>query len=87
MSAYLIAYDIIEAKTRSVMARKLEKMGKRIQKSVFVAEMTPERAKIVEQELHSLLESGDILLIAPLCESCYAKAVIYCKQPAALFVG
>lgn len=69
------------------MARKLEKIGKRIQKSVFVAQMTPDRAKNMERELQLLLENGDILLILPLCESCYAKAVLYGKQSPAIFVG
>ena len=87
MPAYLIAYDIVAARNRNGMARKLEKIGKRIQKSVFVAQLTPDRAKNMERELQLLLEKGDILLILPLCETCYAKAVLYGKQAPAIFVG
>lgn len=84
MRVYLIAYDISRIAARSAMARKLEKIGKRVQQSLFIVRMTPESAAKLEHDLQECLGENDLLLITPLCEHCYSSARIYGPMPPAM---
>lgn len=84
MRVYLIAYDIGQLAARSAMARKLEKIGKRIQKSLFIVKTTPDGAKNLERDLQTLLGKNDLLLIMPLCENCYSDSRLYGPLPPAM---
>lgn len=77
MRRCLIAYDVATLKTRNALARRLEKAGRRIQKSVFVVEGSLPALQRLEHELHLLLNQGDSLLILPICASCLASATLY----------
>ena len=79
MSSYLIAYDVAEDKNRAAIMRRLEKAGRRVQKSVFLVE----RANIehLERELQKMLAESDSLLVIPLCGHCFANARFYGKLP------
>lgn len=72
---YLIAYDIAENRIRSRVAKLLEKRGRRLQYSVFYAELAERECQGLWQELQNLTEKADhpLLLIAPLCAACYGR--------------
>lgn len=77
----LIAYDVAGASSRAAIARKLEKEGVRLQKSVFLARGGPERLKRLERELQEMLAEGDSLLVAPLCRHCLEAGEFYGPTP------
>lgn len=81
MHTWLISYDICDCSKRAAVARRLEKAGRRIQKSVFVVQLREHAMQKLERELHSLLVGGDSLLILPICAHCLAKAEIYADLP------
>lgn len=87
MQRSLIAYDITGERGRAAMARKLEKAGRRLQKSVFLVECSEGRLSRLERELQELLKDGDSLLVLPLCASCEKKARIYADLPPILLIG
>lgn len=81
MPCYLIAYDITGLKIRNALAGRLEKAGRRIQKSVFLLEKSEHSMQKLEQELHEMLEPQDSLLIVPICHHCLAEAKFYGSRP------
>lgn len=80
MSRYLICYDIGDRKMRDKLALRLEKAGMRIQLSVFIVECGREEYEILAQELQSFIGNDDSLLCLPICESCFAKALLMAKE-------
>lgn len=79
MRRWLIAYDVAERPARDAMAATLDKLGTRVQKSVFLVEQTDAVLEKMERELQKWLGPSDSLLIAPLCETCFRKAVFWGK--------
>jgi CRISPR-associated protein Cas2 len=64
---YLIAYDIACPRRWRSTVRQLEKIGERVQLSVFAARMSPARAGRLEKRLRTLLDpSADRLFFADL---------------------
>lgn len=76
MPRFLIAYDIRSTRTRTKIAARLEKAGGRIQKSVFLPNLSEADFATLEQDLLEMLEEDDSLLFMPCCERCYAKTNI-----------
>lgn len=74
MRRYLIAYDISDSRARAAVMRRMEKAGRRIQKSVFIVEMRPHALESLERELHTFLGEEDSLLVLPICETCLQLA-------------
>ena len=70
---YLVIYDISENSKRTKLADKLKDYGLiRIQKSVFIGELTEKDAKEAEKHLKDV--SGyDAIHFITLCEKCYKK--------------
>ena len=66
----LIAYDIADDKKRQRVARYLETLGLRIQKSVFVVNLRPEKLKTVANRLDTMRDSNDIIDLIPVCGNC-----------------
>lgn len=87
MQRCLIAYDVASTQARSAIARKLEKAGRRLQKSVFIVECGEGRLLRLERELQDLLEDGDSLLVLPLCATCQKRARIYADLPPLMVIG
>lgn len=83
----LIAYDVGMDRTRATLARKLEKIGRRVQQSVFVVTASQAALCRLERELQVLLEERDRLLILPLCANCLASAIIYGPAPPRLIMA
>lgn len=81
MPGYLIAYDVVAAKNRARLVRRLEKLGQRVQKSVFFVEAGQQVLKNLERELQSYLDVTDSLLILPVCAHCKAGAIILAPTP------
>lgn len=75
---YLVCYDIAENKIRSRVAKILEKIGRRLQYSVFYVDITEKECQGLRQNLMEATEGGEksLLLIVPLCASCYGRAWI-----------
>lgn len=77
----LIAYDVGSDCRRQKISRVLEKIGRRLQKSVFVVELTAELLASLERELQEMLEESDSLLVLPICRHCFAEAAFYGPKP------
>lgn len=75
---YLICYDITENKMRSRVAKILEKIGRRLQYSVFYVDITEKECQGLRQKLIETTEDSEksLLLIVPLCASCYGRSWI-----------
>lgn len=77
----IIAYDITNNKARRKLVRLLDKYGLRLQKSVYLCQITKGQFRRMQQELHSLyfkLQSGRHhkdgkcleVAVIPLCKCC-----------------
>lgn len=75
MPRYLIAYDIADSHCREKAAKKILKHGRRLQKSLFITEMTDAARDRLMKELLTTIGDDDELMLFPLCEGCYAKAL------------
>lgn len=72
---YIICYDISETPVRNRIAKYLESIAWRIQRSVFTCEGNEAKMHVVKKQLQALVESAEEprLVIAPLCSSCDSK--------------
>lgn len=85
--ARLIAYDIEDDRTRQRIARLLEQYGVRIQKSVFLVNLTKSKLDHVCQQLGALCNGDeDVIDIIPVCGSCRARSVRIGPVPAPAIV-
>lgn len=82
----LISYDVTENRTRAAIARRLEKEGIRVQKSVFLVYGAPDKLKLLERELQEMLAKEDSLLVAPLCRQCLDSGEFYGPTPPLLLI-
>lgn len=76
MSRFLVSYDIAGRPARAKVAARLEKAGRRIQKSVYMITCSPEKCHALVQELLLLIEESDSLLCVPLCEACFSQGLL-----------
>lgn len=73
----LIAYDISSHTSRRKVSNMLEKIGVRINKSVFVCRIgSLNEAMALTQKLKPFLGKRDRVCLFPLCRHCYGKAWI-----------
>jgi CRISPR-associated protein Cas2 len=71
---YLITYDISARKPRSRMAMYLESIGRRLQKSVFLCDLTVKQMETARKKIKAYAEvNDDDVLIIPLCNGCQGK--------------
>ncbi len=71
----LVAYDVTNNKRRHKISKELEKIGIRINKSVFVCLETKHSVDEVYNMLKNLCTNKDSIFIFPLCKSCAEKAL------------
>lgn len=73
---YIICYDIPEERIRRKVAKLLESKAYRVQYSVFFGELSEFEARALREELLTITELSEkrLLLMAPLCSACEAKA-------------
>ena len=73
---YLISYDISETKVRTKIADYLSERGRRLQKSVFLAEISKHEIKTVLKQIENIAklskesECEDSITCIPLCGVC-----------------
>lgn len=73
-STWLIAYDVVADRRRARVARRLERQGERVQKSVFVARLSTAEVERLEEELQRLIDPReDVVDLLPLCAHCRAR--------------
>lgn len=73
-SFYVIVYDVSDDKRRSKVARALEAIGERAQKSVFEAYLTPrELDKLLGRMKKLINDKEDGVRVYQLCENCRTK--------------
>ncbi|MCK6574734.1 CRISPR-associated endonuclease Cas2 [Myxococcota bacterium] len=74
-ATWLIAYDIVVDRRRARVARRLQREGDRIQKSVFIARLTPARFDALVDDLADLIDARiDLVDFIPLCAACRNRA-------------
>jgi len=73
---YIICYDIPEERIRRKVAKLLESKAYRVQYSVFIGSLSEFEARALREELLAVTEASEkrLLLMAPLCAACEAKA-------------
>lgn len=67
---WVIAYDIVEDKTRRQVERTLLGIGDRVQYSVFEATLTMAEMRKTKAAVGAMLQEGDNVLFYPLCTWC-----------------
>ncbi|KAA0221429.1 CRISPR-associated endonuclease Cas2 [candidate division KSB1 bacterium] len=74
----LISYDITDDKVRFRLARTLKDFGKRVQRSVFEAEITEAELTKLHQKLAQVrLDSDDSIRLYRLCDGCVKGVKIW----------
>ena len=74
----LISYDVTDDKVRFRLARTLKDFGKRVQKSVFEAEIDEtELVRLRKQLSWVKLDSDDSIRLYRLCEGCVKTVQIW----------
>lgn len=87
MRACLIAYDICDSSVRAKAALRLSKVGRRVQKSVYIVEMGEAALKHLEWELQGIIRETDSLLVLPLSEANLEKARFHGQLPTLMLMG
>ncbi len=88
-----ICYDITDDRRRARVAAILKDFGRRVQRSVFEADLSQDRFDTLVRRLRRLIRpEEDSIRLYRLCESCRAKIVVVCgpppyKKPDVLVVG
>lgn len=74
---YLISYDIVDDKKRGRLHKLLKNYGKRNQYSVFECDIDSKKYVELLYKINKLfkIESGDSIMIYPICTSCCSKIV------------
>ena len=74
----IISYDIIDDKRRTKLAKKLCDFGKRVQYSVFEADLTQKQIKQMLNKILPLInKEEDSLRIYKLCADCVSQIESY----------
>lgn len=84
----LIAYDISEDRIRRKVSGLLEEYGVRLQKSVFMLEITSNSVlQNLENKILAILADTDSLMILPCCKTCFAEAHVYSPEQSLTLVA
>lgn len=74
----LISYDLEHDRTRTRLAHRLKDFGKRVQYSVFEADITDAELEKLHQVLKKVeLKKEDSIRVYIICEACLKKITIY----------
>ncbi len=78
MPFILISYDVANNKIRFRLARTLKDFGKRVQRSVFEAELTEAELQRLRKKLSQVkLEDDDSIRLYVLCAGCLKNVQIW----------
>lgn len=73
---YVIAYDIADDRRRQQTVKHLEKLGVRINLSVFECMLTPVQIEKLKKSLSTIIyHKEDAVVVYPICRNCYAKTI------------
>ncbi len=77
-----VIYDISSDKDRTKIAKRCQEFGlQRIQKSVFLGDLPPQRAdEIAEFSRELINEKTDAVFILPCCEADFEKRIVVGKK-------
>ena len=75
MERCLIAYDIKKNGIRNSVAKRLEKAGVRLQKSVYFVTASQTEIKKLAEAIAGRMDKDDSLLVLPCCENCLKKSL------------
>lgn len=73
---YVVCYDIADDRRREHVATALQDFGRRIQESVFLAELEAELAAEMQGRLRRLIAAEDRVHVFALCEGCQGRVVV-----------
>jgi len=72
---HAVAYDIPDDKRRALLAKRLMRFGKRVQKSVFECFLKPEQYSAMCNCIAEIINpKADRVTLYPLCRACHSKA-------------
>lgn len=78
MAFFIISYDITNNRVRYRLARLLKDYGKRVQRSVFEANLGENRLARLRQRLSAVtLEKNDSIRVYRLCKDCLKTVQIW----------
>jgi len=72
---FIVAYDIPDDGTRTLIAKELENWGHRVQYSVFECDLNEKRARQLEKALGRLISACDSVRIYRVCPACRDRSV------------
>jgi len=73
---YMVCYDVTHTKRLRKVAKILEDLGLRVQKSFFQCDIDERRKDLLVQRMVKVLNlKKDYLYIYPLCDDCSQKAI------------
>lgn len=79
----LVAYDIAHPKRLRRVAKVMEAVGERVQKSIFECGLTPDGLIALRSRLRRIIDpEEDHILIQPMCPSCRGK-ILWQGKPGA----
>jgi len=74
---FCFSYDISDSSRRNKISKILEKYGIRIQKSIFMCDISSIEGAEVKERLHNLFsEKEDSLLLFSACKDCLKKIIV-----------
>lgn len=73
----VFCYDIVKNRTRQRVSKILEGVAVRVQKSIFEAWMSREKASSVAEELSTKLEASDSLRVYAIGANGYRRTKVY----------
>jgi CRISPR-associated protein Cas2 len=72
----VIAYDIVDDKRRSGLAKELENWGQRAQYSVFECDLEEPQAEELLTLLPQYCKEGDSIRVYRICQTCIEKCTV-----------
>lgn len=73
---YVIAYDVADDHRRQQVVKHLERLGVRINLSVFECMLTSIQIAKLEKSLIAIIHhKEDTVVVYPICRDCYAKTI------------
>jgi CRISPR-associated protein Cas2 len=72
---FIVAYDIPNDGTRTLVADELKNWGRRVQYSVFECDLSDKHARQMEKALKKLISGCDSIRIYRVCQACRHRSV------------
>ena len=83
---YIVAYDIVENRIRTRLAKYLEGKGVRLQKSVFALEIEKHTFKRFLGEIKKITGDDNVVIVFRLCAGCKSKSIQLSEDQKRLYI-